>query len=146
MFDPYIGRVGVCRVEKDLDISFVGIESFQYNELIALDSGGFVDGPRVEASEPEVAFGPCDEEGRCLVNRINTLEIQIPTIDNVKGFRFEGQLVEDIDVVNLAVGDNDERGDTSPGVQKRMQFHSAFVGSEFCSRGKRKTEVDGGGV
>jgi hypothetical protein len=41
----------------------VGIESFQDNDLIGLDPGGFVDGLRVEASEPEVAFGSGDEEG-----------------------------------------------------------------------------------
>ena len=41
----------------------MGIESFQENDLIALDAVEFVDGPRVEASEPEVAFGSGDEEG-----------------------------------------------------------------------------------
>jgi hypothetical protein len=41
----------------------VGIESLQDNDLIALHPGGFVDGPRVEASESEVAFGSGDEEG-----------------------------------------------------------------------------------
>ena len=124
----------------------MGIESFQDNDLIALDPGGLVDGPRVEASEPEVAFGPGDEEGRCLMDGMNTIEIQISTIDNVKGSWLEGQLIEDVDVVNLAVGDNDEGWNTSPEVQKGMQFHSAFVGSELGPWEKGETQIDGGGV
>jgi len=124
----------------------VGIESFQDNDLIALDPGGFVDGPRVEASEPEVAFGSGNEEGRCLMDGIKAIEIQISTIDNVKGSWLEAQLIEDVDVVNLAVGNNDEGGNTSPEVQKGMQFHSAFVGSELGPREKGETQIDGGGV
>ena len=124
----------------------MGIESFQDNDLIALDPGGFVDGPRVEASEPEVAFGSGDEEGRCLMDGIKAIEIQISTIDNVKGSWFESQLIEDVDVVNLAMSDNDEGRDTPPQVQKGMQFHSALVGSELGPREKGETQIDGGGV
>ena len=122
------------------------IESFQDNDLIALDPDGLVDGPRVEASEAEVAFGSGDEEGRCLMDGIKAIEIQISTIDNVKGSWLEAQLIEDVDVVNLAVGNNDEGGNTSPEVQKGMQFHSAFVGSELGPREKGETQIDGGGV
>ena len=124
----------------------MGIESFQDNDLIALDPGEFVDGPRVEASEPEVAFGSGDEEGRCLMDGIKTIEIQISTIDNVNGSWLEGQLIEDVDVVNLAVGDNDEGWNTSPEVQKGMQFHSGFVGSELGPWEKGETQIDSGGV
>ncbi len=124
----------------------MGIESFQDNDLIALHPGGFVDGPRVEASEPEVAFGSGNEEGRCLMDGIKAIEIQISTIDNVKGSCFEGQLVEDVDVVNLAVSDNDEGRDTPPEVQKGMQFHSALVSSELGPWEKGETQIDGGGV
>ena len=124
----------------------MGIESFQDNDLIALHPGGFVDGPRVEASEPEVAFGSGDEEGRCLMDGIKAIEIQISTIDNVKGPWFESQLIEDVDVVNLAMSDNDEGRDTPPQVQKGMQFHSALVGSELGPREKGETQIDGGGV
>jgi hypothetical protein len=127
-------------------ISLVGIESFQDNDLIALDPGGFVDGLRVEASEPEVAFGSGDKEGRCLMDGIKATEIQIPTIDNVKGAWFESQLIEDVDVVNLAMRNNDEGRDTSPQIQEGMQFHCAFVGSELGPWEKGQTQIDGGGV
>jgi len=111
-----------------------------------LDPGGFVDGPRVEAPELEVAFGSGDEEGRCLMDGIKATEIQISTIDDVKGSWFEAQLIEDVDVVNLAVSDNDEGRDTSPQIQKGMQFHCALVGSEPGPREKGETQIDRGGV
>lgn len=124
----------------------MGIESIQDNDLIAWDPGEFVDGPRVEASEPEVAFGSGDQEGRCLMDGIKATEIQISTIDNVKGPWFEAQLIEDVDVVNLAMSDNDKRRDTPPQIQQGVQFHSAFVGSELGPREKGETQIDGSGV
>ena len=138
--------IEIANAPEFVGIGFVGIESFQDNDLIALDPGEFVDGLRVEASEPEVAFGSGDEEGRCLMDGIKAIEIQISTIDNVKSSWFEGQLIEDVDVVNLAVSDNDEGRDTPPQVQKGMQFHSALVGSELGPWEKGETQIDGGGV
>jgi hypothetical protein len=80
------------------------------------------------------------------MDSIKAIEIQISTIDNIKGSWFEDQLIEDVDVVNLAMSDNNERGNTSPEVQEGMQFYSGFVGSEFGPREKRQTQIDGGGV
>jgi len=124
----------------------VRIESFQDNDLVGLDPGGFVHGPRVETFEPEVAFGSDDIESRGLMNGIEAIEVQIPTVDDIEGSGFEDQLIEDFDVVDLAMGDNNEAGDTSPEIQESMQFHGAFVSSELGPREKRETEIDRGGV
>jgi hypothetical protein len=77
---------------------------------------------------------------------IKTIEIQISAVDNVEGPRFEDELIEDFDVVDLAMGDNNEAGDTSPEIQESMQFHGTFVGSELGPREKRETQIDGRGV
>jgi len=124
----------------------VGIESFQDNDLVGLDSAGFVHGPRVEAFEPEVAFGSDDIEGRGLMNGIEAIEVQIPTVDDIEGSGFEDQLIEDMDVVNLAMRDNEERGNASSEIQEGMQLHGAFVSSELGPGKKRETEIDRGGV
>ncbi len=107
---------------------------------------GFVDGLRVEAPEPEVAFGSGHKESRGVMNGIKTTEIQISTIEDVKGPGFEAQLIQEVDVVNLARSDNDEGRDTSSQIQQGVQFHSALVGSELGPREKRKTQIDGGGI
>lgn len=80
------------------------------------------------------------------MDSIKAIEIQIPAVDDVKGSRLEDQLIEDVDIVDFAMSDDHERGDTSPKVQKGMQFHGAFAGSEFGPREKRQAQIDGGGV
>lgn len=85
----------------------MGIESFQDNDLVGLDPGGFVHGPRVEAFEPEVAFGSDDVEGHGLMNAIKAIEVQIPTVDDIEGSGLEDQLIEDMDIVNLPMRDNE---------------------------------------
>ena len=124
----------------------MGIEAFEDNDLVGLNPCGFVARSRIKAPEPEVAFGPGDKKSQCLMDCVKAIEIQIPTVDNIKGSWFEDQLIEDVDVVNLAMSDNNERGDTSPEVQEGMQFYSGFAGSEFGPREKRQTQIDGCGV
>ena len=80
------------------------------------------------------------------MDRIKAIEIQIPTVDNIEGSWFEDQLIEDVDIVNFAMSDNHESGNTSPEVQQGVEFHSGFVGSEFGPREKGQTQIDGGGV
>jgi len=77
---------------------------------------------------------------------ITAIEVQISSIDDVEGSWFEGQLIENFDIVNLAMGNNGEGGNTSSKVQQRMQFHGAFVNSELGPGKKREAEIDGGGV
>ena len=127
-------------------IGFSGVKAFEDNDLVGLDSGGFVHGSGIEASESEIALGSGNKEGGCLVNSIKAIEIQIPAVDDIKGSRFEDQLIEDVDIVDLAMSDDHERGDTSPKIQKGMQFHGAFAGSEFGPRKNRQAQIDGGGV
>jgi hypothetical protein len=44
------------------------------------------------------------------MNGIEAIEVHIPVVDDLKGSRFEDQLIEDMDVVNLAMRDNEMRG------------------------------------
>src|SRR5512139_1302567 len=80
------------------------------------------------------------------MNGVKAFEVQIASVDDIESSRFEDQLIEDPDIVNLAVGNNDEGGNASSQIQQRMQFHGAFVSSELGPREKRETEIDGGGV
>jgi hypothetical protein len=64
---------------------------------------------RVEASEPEIAFGWGDEEGRCLMDCIKAIKMQMCTTDNEKYSWSERKLIEDVDVVNLSMSDYDAK-------------------------------------
>ena len=80
------------------------------------------------------------------MNGVKAFEIQIASVDNIESSRFEDQLIEDLDIVNLAVGNNDEGGNASSEVEQSMQFHGAFVSAELGPGEKREAEIDGGGV
>ncbi len=48
------------------------------------------------------------------MNGIEAIEVQISTVDDIEGSGLEDQLIEDKNVVNLAMRDNEERGNASP--------------------------------
>jgi hypothetical protein len=52
-------------------------------------------------------------------------------------------VVEDVDVMHLAVGDTDKRGDVTMQVEQRVHLHGAFVLTEPGPRKHRQTKVDG---
>ena len=72
-----------------------------------MDAGGFVDGLRVKAFSAEVYFCPCDEERRRLVDFVETGKIQIAPIHDIDGPSLYDQIVQDIDIVDLACGYDD---------------------------------------
>lgn len=101
---------------------------------------------RIQSSEPEVGFCSDDEEGHQQMEGIQTSEVQIATIHDIEGAGFDDELVEDSDIVELAVGDSEERGNGSFQVEQRVQLDGPLVLSESGPREKGKTQIDGGGV
>ena len=85
----------------------------QRDNLIGLDARGFVDGLGIKTLKIEIAFGPGDKKSEGPMDRIKTSKIQIPSIQDVNGSGFEWQFVEDIDIVNFAMGNDDESGDVA---------------------------------
>ena len=59
---------------------------------------------------------------------------------------FGNQLVENVHVVPLPVGDLDERGDVPPQIQKGVEFDGGLPFAESRPRKKRKAQVDRRGV
>jgi hypothetical protein len=111
---PFVlGNIEIANTSQFVGVSLAGVKSLQDNDLIGLDPCRLVDRPRIETSESEVAFGSDDKEGQCLMNGTQTGKIEIPSIDDIKSGWFEGQLVQDIDIVNLPMGDNDDGGNAS---------------------------------
>lgn len=65
------------------------------------------------------------------MDTVQSLEVQISPIHDVERPGFDGQFVEDVDIVNLAGGNNDKGWNASMKVQQRMQFDRRFASSEF---------------
>ena len=116
------------------------------DNLIALDTGGFVDGLGVEACSAEVSFCPSDKECRRSVDLVETGKIQIAAIHDIDGPKLDDQLVEDIDIVNFPRGDDHHRRDVPVQIQKGMEFYCPFAFPELGPGEKGQTEVDGGRI
>ena len=144
------GMVALCIEVSDpvnlFRVFFLHDGSREGNDLIALNAGGLVDGPGIEALSAEVGFRPGHEEGRCLLDPVKPAEIQIGPIHNVNSPRLEDQIVEDVDVVNLPRRHDDDGRDVAPEIQKGVQFDGALVFPELGPGKQGQAEIDGGRI
>lgn len=115
----------------------------QHNCLVADQASTAIDRMRVSSSVLDVCLGASDKERRYLSEDIEPFEIYISPIHDVKGAGLGSNQIERVDVVELAVGDVDERGDVAPQVQKRMQLDGGFALAKWRPREYGQAEVDG---
>ena len=66
-----------------------------------------------------------------MLNRVESRKIEIAAIHDVDGRRLDGQLVEDIDIVNLARGNDYDRGNIPMQIQEGMEFDGSLAFSEL---------------
>ena len=123
-------------------IVLAGIKEGQHTCLIAHDvRAGSVHGVGVTPLELGIGLGTGDEEGVGLMNHKQSLEIQVPAIEQVVRARLDVQQVQGVDLVSLAVADVNECGDGAAQVQKGVQFDSRLVRSKRCPRINRQAQV-----
>ena len=78
-----------------------------------------------------------------MLNRVESRKIEIAAIHDVDGRRLDGQLVEDIDIVNLARGNDYDRGNIPMQIQEGMEFDGSLAFSERCPGEESQTQIDG---
>ena len=123
-------------------IVMAGIKEGQHTCLIAHDvRAGSVYGVGVTPLELGIGLGTGDEEGVGLMNDKESLEIQVPAIEQVVRARLDVQQVQGVDLVSLAVADVNECGDGAAQVQQGMQFDSRLVRAKRCPRINRQAQV-----
>ena len=66
--------------------------------------------------------GADDEEAAGLMKATEPIEVDVSAIHDVDGTGLGHQLIEDIDVVQLAVADEDEGRDIAPQIKERVQL------------------------
>ena len=127
-------------------IIVLGVKPGEHHGLVETQAGGFVHGPGVTAGAAEVLFGAGDEESAALMNPMPAGEVEIAAIHDVKRTGFPDELVEDVDVMNTASGNNDHGGKVALERQQGVEFDGGLVLSKRGPRKQRETEVNGGGV
>jgi hypothetical protein len=94
----------------------------------------------------EVRLRAGNEEAASLAEAGQSLEVDISSIHDVEGTGLGHEMVEDVDVVKLAVADEDKRRNAATQIEQRVELHSGFRRSEGCPRKHRKAQINCGRV
>ena len=127
-------------------IIVLGLRSGHHDGLVKTQTGGFVHGTGVTAGATEVLLGTGDEESTALMNPMPPGEVKVAAIHDVERAGFPGQLVEDVDIMNTARGDNDDGGKVALEGQQGVKFDGGLALPKRGPRKQRETQVNGGGV
>lgn len=139
-------RVLETDAAQQFGIGLCGVEAVQRDALIADDAGAPIGRHRIHPARIHAAFGAGHEEGPRLMQREQATEIQITPIHHVERAGFDGQHIQYVDLVGLAVRDVDEGWDVAAKVEQRMQLDCRLGRTERSPREQRQAQVDGRGI
>ncbi len=98
---------------------------------------------RVPALHVEIRFPASHEEAARFVKAIQTLDVEEASIHQVERASLGQQLIEDVDLVQLAVA---EGRDVAAQIEQRVQFDRCLGRSKWRPGKHRQAQVDGGGI
>jgi hypothetical protein len=127
-------------------IIVMGVQAGEHHGLVKTQTGGLVHRVGVTAGAAEVFFGAGDKEIAAWVEAMPAGEVEIATIHDVERAGFPDELVEEVDVMNIARGDNDDGGKVALERQQGVKFDGGLVLPKGGPRKERKAEVNGGGI
>ncbi len=127
-------------------IIVLGVKPGEHHGLVETQAGGFIHGAGVTAGAAEVLFGAGDEESTALVEAMPAGEVEVAAIHDVERAGVPDELVEDVDVMHTARGDNDDGGKVALEREQGVEFDGSLVPPKRGPRKERETEVNGGGV
>src|SRR6202035_681061 len=136
--------------EKDQSLAGLGIlepdTSQRRGEALVRVEAGERDGLVADEAGASVDRMRDDEEAAGLMKATEPIEVDVSAIHDVDGTGLGHQLIEDIDVVQLAVADEDEGRDIAPQIQERVQLDRRFGRAERRPGKDRETQIDRGGI
>ena len=120
--------------------------AIQHNVLIANDATAPVCGSGINSFCLEIGHSASYEETARLMKYMETGEVLVGSIHDVEGSSLWNKQVQDVDIVQFAIGDMDEARDSASEIQECMKFDRCFCSAKYCPREHRKTEVDDCGI
>jgi len=75
--------------------------------------------------------------------QIETREVHITAVEQVKRSRLQPQFVEQVDIVDLPAGHINTGRNAAAHVQQRMQFDRTFVAAELPQGNSDRHKIDG---
>ena len=122
------------------------VETGKNDGLIADQSRGAVDGMRITTLSLEIRFAAGHEEAAGFVKAVQPLEVEIAAIHDVERAGLGQQLIEDVDLVHLAVADVEEGRDVAAQIEQRVQLDRRLGRAKRRPRKHRQAQIDGGRV
>ena len=119
-----------------------GIKAVELHRLIADHARTAVGALRVDSFGVHVCLGASHKERTGQIHCVESFEIQIPAIHDIKGAWLGRQEVEDVDFVHLAVADMDKRWDCTAQIQQRVQFDCSLGFAKWRPIEQAQTKVD----
>ena len=119
------------------------VVAVQGDALVADDSRTPVDRHRVHPVRIHAALGSGHEERSGLMQREQAGEIQIAAIHDAERSCFEGQHIQHVDLVCLAVRDMDEGGDVAAQVEQGVQLYRSLGSTKWRPWKQRQAQVYG---
>ncbi len=129
-----------------IGIELGGFGTFEQNGLIASQSGSEIDRLRRSSDVIEVVFGPGHKEGCVLCKAIETSEVDVSPVHDVKCSGFENQLIQEGDIVNFPMSNADHTRNRASQIHLGVKFDGAFVLSKRGPRKEGEAQIDGCGI
>ena len=123
-----------------------GVEAGQDDRLVADEPGTPIHGTRIATLSFQVQLPADDEEAAGAMKPKNPLEIQVSPIHDVEGTGLRQQLIEDVDVMHLAVADVDKCRDIASKIEQLVELHGTLRRATWCPGKDRETQIDRRGV
>src|ERR1700737_2685096 len=119
-----LGAVSVPQTDATqmVGIMLLAVVPVEGDGLVADDPGGAIGRRRVEPTSVEIRLGAGHEEGAGLVQDVEPLKVQIPTVHHVNGTGFGARQIETLDVVQLSVRDVNEARDRTAQIEQRVHL------------------------
>ena len=143
---PAVVGIEVVDAPQGTGIKLSRFRSGQQNGLVGPESGGLVDRMGASPTELGILLGAGDEESEGLSELVETLEVYVAAIEQIKSARFQKQPVEEIDVVHLRSGHINIGRNAAAQIQQGVNLDRTFVPAKLSPGKKGQAQIDGGGI
>ena len=139
-------EVVIADAAQRAGIIVLGCQAGHHHGLVETQAGGFVHRAGVAPGTAEILLGAGDEESPALMNPMPPGEVKIAAIHDVERAGFPNQLVEDVDIMHTAGGDNDDGGKVALKGQQGVEFDGGLALAKGSPAKQREAQVNRGGV
>ena len=102
-------------------------QAVERHRLVAHHASALVHAGRVQPARIEVGLGTRDKEGVGLMHRVQACKVKVAPIHDIEGPGLDGQDIQNVDIVHLAVANVNEAGDAAAQIQQRVQLDGPLV-------------------